>query len=77
MKTARIFWNGRSQAVRLPQEFRFDSDHVFIKKVGTGVLLLPADRTWDSLVQSLTEFSGDFMEEREQPVQQRRPEMFR
>src|SRR5450759_2965672 len=72
MKTAKLFRNGRSQAVRLPREFRFDGDHVFLKKVGTGVLLLPAERAWDSLVHSLSQFSEDFMAEREQPPQQRR-----
>ncbi|MGI8745458.1 MAG: antitoxin [Bryobacteraceae bacterium] len=44
MKTAKLFRNGRSQGVRLPREFRFDGDHVFIKRVGKGVLLLPAKR---------------------------------
>jgi antitoxin VapB len=76
MKTAKLFRNGRSQAVRLPREFRFEGDHVFLKKAGNGVLLLPSTRAWDSLVHSLAEFSGDFMEERDQPSQQRRAAMF-
>jgi len=41
MKTARVFKNGQSQAVRLPKEFRFAEDEVYIKKVGNVVLLLP------------------------------------
>jgi antitoxin VapB len=76
MKTAKLFQNGRSQGVRLPREFRFEGDHVFIKKVGEGVLLLPAKRSWEALVNSLTRFSDDFMSEREQPLQQRRRKLF-
>jgi antitoxin VapB len=76
MKTAKLFQNGRSQGVRLPREFRFEGDRVFIKKVGEGVLLLPAKRSWDALVNSLTHFSDDFMSEREEPRQQRRRKLF-
>ncbi len=77
MKTAKLFRNGRSQAVRLPREFRFSGDHVFVKRVGTGVLLLPSDRSWDALTRSLDEFSEDFMADREQPPQQGRSRLFR
>lgn len=77
MKAAKLFRNGRSQAVRLPQEFRFEGDHVFVKKVGNGVLLLPSHRSWDTLIASLSHFSDDFMAEREQPAQQQRGAMFR
>ncbi len=72
MKTAKLFRNGRSQGVRLPREFRFEGDHVFVKRMGDGVLLLPAEKSWDRLVESLDGFSGDFMADREQPPQQRR-----
>jgi antitoxin VapB len=77
MKTAKLFRNGRSQAVRLPREFRFGGDRVFIKKAGSGVLLLPAVSGWDSLVHSLSQFSDDFMADREQPRQQGRSDLFR
>ena len=42
-KTARakLFWNGRSQAVRLPKEFRFEGDQVRVRRMGAGVLLEP------------------------------------
>ena len=76
MKTAKLFKNGRSQGVRLPIEFRFDGDHVFLKRAGNGVLLLPAKRAWDSLVDSLGHFSEDFLAEREQPAQERRSDLF-
>jgi len=76
MKTAKLFKNGRSQGVRLPIEFRFDGDHVLLKRAGNGVLLLPSKGAWDSLVNSLSHFSEDFLAEREQPAQQHRPELF-
>ena len=69
MQTAKIFINGRSQAVRLPKDFRFDDKDVFIKKIGKMVVLLPKDDPWSSLVNSLDQFTDDFMENREQPDQ--------
>lgn len=72
MKTAKLFRNGQSQAVRLPKEFRFDDDHVFVKKSGNAVVLLPTKRSWDVLVRSLDKFSDDFMAERKQPKTQKR-----
>lgn len=67
MKTAKLFRNGDSQAVRLPKEFRFDGTEVFIKRVGDAVVLLPKARSWDALVASLDKFPADFMERRDQP----------
>ena len=73
MNTARIFQNGRSQAVRLPKEFRFEGDQVFIHKVGNAVVLLPVRHSWDTLFQSLDHFSDDFMQDgRQQPELQER-----
>ena len=70
MKTAKIFKNGQSQAVRLPKEFRFEDDYVFVKKSGNVIILIPAKNSWDSLLNSLTQFSDDFMTERNQPKSQ-------
>jgi len=67
MKSAKLFRNGESQAVRLPKEFRFEGTEVFIKRVGDAVVLLPKSRSWDSLVASLEKFPADFMEQRDQP----------
>lgn len=72
MQTAKIFINGRSQAVRLPKDFRFTENDVFIKKIGKMVVLLPKDDPWSSLVNSLDQFTDDFMENREQPDQKPR-----
>lgn len=44
---AKLFWNGRSQAVRLPKEFRFEGDEVEIRREGSAVILEPiARRGW-------------------------------
>ena len=67
MKTAKLFKNGDSQAVRLPKEFRFGGDEVLIKRVGSAVVLLPKAKSWDTLEQSLDKFPADFMSTREQP----------
>jgi antitoxin VapB len=72
MKTAKIFQNGQSQAVRLPKEFRFKDDHVYVKKSGNIVMLIPAQDSWESLFESLDKFSDDFMAERKQPKVQKR-----
>jgi antitoxin VapB len=72
MKTAKLFRNGQSQAVRLPMEFRFKEDHVFVKQSGNVVLLIPASGAWSTLVESLSRFSDDFMKERDQPAVQPR-----
>jgi antitoxin VapB len=77
VKTAKIFKNGQSQAVRLPKEFRFEDDEVFIKRTGSAVLLIPKSSSWDSLVNSLEKFSPDYMNERGQPSQQTRWERFK
>lgn len=76
METAKLFQNGKSQAVRLPKEFRFGSDRVYIKRVGNAVILLPYQTPWETLLDSLTLFSADFMDERNQPPVQTRGEAF-
>ena len=70
--TAKIFENGRSQAVRLPKEFRFDNTEVVISKIGDIVMLIPMDNKWKSFVQAIDMFSDDFMAEgRDDSVQER------
>jgi antitoxin VapB len=76
MRTARLFKNGRSQAIRLPKEFQFDGTQVFIKKVGNMVVLIPEQDSWQTLFNSLEQFSDDFMESRNQPEQQVREGLF-
>ncbi len=76
MKTARLFRNGQSQAVRLPREYRFSGDRVLIKRIGNAVVLLPEKGSWTPLFESLSRFSEDFMETRQQPGQQPRERLF-
>ena len=76
MQTAKLFQNGKSQAVRLPMEFRFKGDRVYMKRVGNAVVLLPYGAAWQSLVDSLALFSGDFMQERTQDPDQEREAIF-
>jgi antitoxin VapB len=72
MHTAKVFTNGKSQAVRLPKEFRFEGDEVYINKIGSTVILFSKNNPWASFFESLSHFSEDFMAEREQPpVEQR------
>ena len=73
MMTAKLFENGRSQAVRLPKECRFDGDEVMVNKIGDIVILMPKDNKWAGFLSSLELFSDDFMEEgRAQQSQQDR-----
>jgi antitoxin VapB len=76
VRTAKLFRNGQSQAVRLPRDFRFEGDKVFIKWVGNAAVLLSYRDSWGALVENLDLFSDDFMEDREQPLQQRRESLF-
>ncbi|MGA3085564.1 MAG: type II toxin-antitoxin system VapB family antitoxin [Thermodesulfobacteriota bacterium] len=72
MNTAKLFKNGSSQAVRLPKEFKFRGDEVYLKKIGNLVVLIPKSDPWDSLIRSLNHFSDDFMNERRQPELEKR-----
>ena len=61
METAKLFKNGRSQAVRLPKKYSFAGEEVFVKRVGGVVMLIPKDGDpWKPLVDSLAKFSDDF-----------------
>lgn len=60
MQTARLFPNGQSQAVRLPKEFRFEGEWVYIQRMGSAVVLLPHHAPWETLVASLDRFTDDF-----------------
>lgn len=69
---AKLFQNGRSQAVRLPAECRFDGDEVYIRRVGDEVILSPRPSSWDDFFNSSSRTTPDFMREREDlPVQDR------
>ncbi len=73
MMTAKIFENGRSQAVRLPKECRFSGEEVAVNKIGDVVILMPKENKWAGFLSSLNLFSDDFMcDGREQSSEQER-----
>ncbi|MGH6870138.1 MAG: type II toxin-antitoxin system antitoxin VapB [Rhizomicrobium sp.] len=69
MKTAKIFMSGRSQAVRLPKEFRFEGKEVRVRKVGNGVMLEPMKKNWEAIFAEIDKhIDPDFMKDgRDQP----------
>jgi antitoxin VapB len=50
MDTAKLFQNGKSQAVRLPKEYRFRGTKVYVKKMGNAVVLIPEQDSWDQMI---------------------------
>jgi antitoxin VapB len=73
-RKAKIFMNNRSQAVRLPKDFQFRTEEVFIRKEGTDVILSPRPRDWSSYLAEGPIASATFMDGIEDlPVQEREP----
>lgn len=78
MMTAKLFENGRSQAVQLPKECRFSGDEVAINKVGDIVILMPQENKWSGFLSSFELFSDDFLSNgREQSVVQERENLLK
>lgn len=75
-KIAKLFMNGRSQAVRLPKEFRFAGSEVLISKEGQNIILSPRPPSWDAFFKETPLPSEDFMETREDLPPQSREELF-
>ena len=63
-RTAKLFTTGRSQAVRLPKEFRFDGDEVYIRREGDQVILSARPESWEDFFGSEERPTDDFMAER-------------
>jgi antitoxin VapB len=61
IKIAKLFTTGRSQAVRLPKEFRFESSEVFIRKEGDEVILSEKPASWEDFFTSSKRPTDDFM----------------
>ncbi len=73
MKTAKIFKDGDFQAIRLPKEYQFSGDEVFIQKHGNMALLFQQEKMWELFIEGLNSFSDDFMaSDREQGENQER-----
>lgn len=81
METAKIFWSGRSQAVRLPKNFRFQGEQVRIRRHGNAVILEPVADDWAWLDAIVGKLDDDFAHAvSERPAEQERPaldELFR
>jgi antitoxin VapB len=76
MEVAKIFWSGRSQAVRLPKSFRFDVSEVSIKRRGAAVILEPVADNWDWLDAVVGSVDADFADAALEPaVPQERPDL--
>jgi antitoxin VapB len=74
MDIAKLFWSGRSQAVRLPKDFRFDADQVRIRRHGSAVILEPVAHDWAWLDAVAGTLDQDFVQAtREKPRQNARP----
>lgn len=71
-QTAKLFMNGRSQAVRLPKEFRFEGDEVYISRHGDTVIISSKPQTWDDFFDRKPAFDENFMIDREQSTAQER-----
>jgi len=72
MGEAELFWIGKSQAIRLPDGYRFEGSKVYIQKMCSSVVLIPENNPWLSKSDSLDRFAEDFTEERDQPKQEDR-----
>lgn len=71
-RTAKIFMTNRSQAVRLPKEFQFDTREVYIRKEGNDVILSPRPTDWGTYFESRIVASPEFMQNVEDlPLQER------
>ena len=62
MMTAKLFTNGSSQAVRLPKEMRFDGNEVYVKKVGSSIMLFPKDKAFETFLEGISEFTDDYFD---------------
>lgn len=71
-QTAKLFMNGRSQAVRLPAQFRFAGREVFIERRGDAVVLTPKPLGWDDFFARPSEVPADFLADRRDPAPEER-----
>mgnify|MGYP000249802086 CR=1 FL=1 len=76
METAKLLTDENEQVVVLPAAFQFNGTEAYIKKVGNAIILLNKDDPWQALIDSLDQFSDDFMETREQPPLSDRESLF-
>ncbi|MDX9898225.1 MAG: type II toxin-antitoxin system VapB family antitoxin [Spirochaetia bacterium] len=76
MLSSKVFISGNSQAIRLPKEYQVDEKELYIQKIGSTIILFPKTNPWETFVNSLDEFTDDFMiDGRNQPEMQEREEL--
>ena len=63
METAKLFKNGKSQAVRLPKKFRMPGTEVVVQRLGHAIMLVPKEDVWETFMSGLNSFTDDFMTE--------------
>ena len=63
MMTAKINKTGKSQTVKLPEEYKFSENEVLISKIGKTVLLIPKKIKWENFFKAIDMFSEDFMQD--------------
>lgn len=67
-----ILESAGSQSIQIPENFKIDDDKVYLKKVGNTLFVIPFHSPWENLIDSVDNFTPDFMNEREQPAEQKR-----
>ncbi|QLE39126.1 AbrB/MazE/SpoVT family DNA-binding domain-containing protein [Nostoc sp. C052] len=68
MNTVKLTTDGIHQMVILPEDFQLAGTEVYIKKIGNAIILIAKENPWESIIDSLDNFSDDFMNSRDQPV---------
>lgn len=64
MVKTKTFMSGRSQAIRIPKEYRFTEEEIYINKIDDVVVIVQKDKLWDVFEKSVDKFSDDFMDDR-------------
>ena len=75
IQTTKVFMNGRSQAVRIPQEYRFEEDELFINKIGDALILTPRSALIDTLRVGAEMIPDDFMDSRPEEIGSEREDL--
>jgi virulence-associated protein VagC len=72
VETTDVFTDEQGQAVRIPDHLRFDTDAVYVQRIGAALVLTPTTNLWDAVFEARSLVSGDFMAARDQPHWQER-----
>jgi len=73
MFTTKVFKSGNSQAIRIPKEYKFNTDELIINKIGNTIVVFPKDDPWKAFKESVSGFTDDYFSDgRKQPEMQKR-----